>query len=339
LPGDTLYPVKRTLERADVVLSGSPAARGRDLLQQATDRLDEARALLAEDDGTRTALVPGTLQAFTSQGREGSKLLLGDYGANQRPASVLTVRQFAAASFKALNALSTTAPVEARPVIHEGELMLTDIDARASSLCAACADLPDLRLAPTVEVSTEVTRARADANAAKLEPSPPAVVEVPAPQTREATAVGAGSTPTQPKAQAPAPVSARASARASAGASAPASAPEARPVPARAPAPEVVLPLPPAARPAAPRTSSTAGSTAPVSVPSVTARPRAPKVTQVPTAAGSRLPTPLQSLVVPPDVPAVKDKVEVLPPQPRPRSGLSKTVLPEIDGSVGKPGQ
>lgn len=76
-----------------------------------------------------------------------------------------------------------------------------------------------------------------------------------------------------------------------------------------------------------------------MSVPSVTARPRAPKVTQVPTAAGSRLPTPLQSLVVPPDVPAVKDKVEVLPPQPRPRSGLSKTVLPEIDGSVGKPGQ
>lgn len=335
LPGDTLYPVKRTLERADVALSGSPAARGRDLLHQATDRLEEARALLAEDDGTRTALVPGTLQAFTGQGREGAKLLLGDYGANQRPASVLTVRRFAAASLKALNALSTTAPVEARPVIREGELMLTDIDARASALCATCADLPDLRLAPTFEVSTEVTRARAEANSAKLEPSRPAIVKVPAPKAREATAVGLGSTLTQPEAQAPAPVSARASARASASASARA----ARPTPARAPAPEVVLPRPPAARPAAPRTSPTAASAAPVSVPSVTTRPKVPKVTKVPTAAGSRLPTPLQSLVVSPHLPTVKDKVEVLPPPPQRRSGLPKTVLPEIDGSVGKPGQ
>src|SRR3954453_1193940 len=120
-------------------------------MPQARTQLDEARALLAEDDGTRTALVPGTLQAFTSQGREGSKLLLGDYGANQRPASVLTVRQFAAASFKALNALSTTAPVEARPVIREGELMLTHIGAAASILCPARAGLPDLPPAPTVE--------------------------------------------------------------------------------------------------------------------------------------------------------------------------------------------
>jgi hypothetical protein len=47
LPGQALYPIKRGIEQADVRLSTSPAARGGDLLQQATGRLDEVQGLIA----------------------------------------------------------------------------------------------------------------------------------------------------------------------------------------------------------------------------------------------------------------------------------------------------
>lgn len=343
LPGDTLYPVKRIVERADVVLSGSPGARGHDLLHQATGRLGEARDLLAEDDGTSAALVPGTLHAFTTQGREGAKLLLGDYQQNQRPASVLAVRQFAVASLKTLNDLSATAPPGAQPVIRDAEEMLAEIDESASTLCASCADLPDLRLSPTFVVSGEVTRARAQVNGAKLEHSRPVVVEVPAPKAPEAATVGAGAAPARKPAQAPARASAQAPGQRPGQGPGQTSGSEARPEPVLAPAPEVVLSRPPAARPADPSASSKRRSRVPVA-PSATilpkvSTPKAPTLTKAPAAADNPLPAPLESVVVSPDLPAVKHKVEVLPAQPQPRAGLPKTVLPEIKGSVGNPGQ
>jgi hypothetical protein len=66
---------------------------------------------------------------------------------------------------------------------------------------------------------------------------------------------------------------------------------------------------------------------------------KVPTLTKAPASADNPLPAPLESVVVSPDLPAVKHKVEVLPPQPQPRAGLPKTVLPEIEGSVGNPGQ
>lgn len=346
LPGDTLYPIKRIVERADVLLSGSPAARGRDLLHQATGRLDEAQGLLAEDHGTSTALVPGTLQAFTVQGREGGNLLLGDYRDNPAPASVLTVRRFAAASLRSLNALLATAPAEARPAIRDAESMLAEIDEHASALCPTCADLPDLRLLPTFQASAEVTRVRAEVNAAKLEHSRPAVADVPDPKTVKAAAASAGTA-----------APARAHASVPADAPAPASALESRPARPQAPAPETVLP-PPIHR-VAPRTTaplavpSAAPSIAPVEAPSVTTVLKVPTVTKAPAAADNPLPKRLESQVASPDVPAVrnpvkagvkdpvkdrvKDKVDAVVPQRR--ADLPKTVLPGVDGSLGQLGQ
>lgn len=326
LPGDTLYPVKRVVERADVLLSDSPAARGRDLLHQASHRLDEAQGLLARDDGTGTALVPGTLEAFTDEGREGANLLLGDYADHPVPTSVLTVRRFAAASLRSLNALSATAPVEARPAIRDAELMLADIDERASTACTTCADLPALRLLPSSQVSAEVTRTRAEVNAAKLEHGRPVVGQVPATRAAKAAAPGPG---------AAAPVRAQASAPAHAEAHAPAhapvqvSVPESRPAPAPAPAPAAVL-KPRAALPVAPRVAapSAVTSRAPVDAPSVTTVLKVPTVTKAPAAVNDPLPKQVQSEVVAPDLPAVKNK-----------AGLPKTVLPEIKGSVSKLGQ
>jgi hypothetical protein len=180
LPGDTLYSIKRGIERVEVGLSGSPAGRGRDLLHQATGRLDEAEGLLAERSGTSTAQVPGTLEDFTSQSDEGARLLLGDYQDAGGPSSVLAVRRFAAAGLARLTALAATAPAETQASIRAAAQGLADLDRRASALCATCADLPDLRLPPPFRVSADAGRALARANAAKLDSSRP-VLDEPAP--------------------------------------------------------------------------------------------------------------------------------------------------------------
>ena len=47
LPGEALYPIKRGIEQAQAGLSMTSAGRGRDLLDQADDRLGEVQGLLA----------------------------------------------------------------------------------------------------------------------------------------------------------------------------------------------------------------------------------------------------------------------------------------------------
>jgi hypothetical protein len=319
LPGDTLYPVKRLVERADVLLSDSPAARGRDLLHQAGHRLDEAQGLLARDDGTGTALVPGTLQAFTVEGRQGANLLLGDYADHPVPTSVLTVRRFAAASLRSLNALSATVPAEARPAIRDAEVMLADIDERASTACTTCADLPAVRLLPSSQVSAEVTRTRAQMNAAKLEHGRPVVGKVPAARAAKAAPHGPRTA---------APVHAKVPAHGPAHARVRVSAPESRPAPAPAPAPAAVV-KPRGPLPVAPKAAPSAvTSRAPLNAPSVTTVLKVPTVTKAPAAVNDPLPKHVQSEVVAPDLSAVKKK-----------AGDPRTVLPEVKGSGSKLGQ
>ena len=75
IPGDTLYPVKRGIERAEAGLSLSPGGKGQDLLAQANDRLTEVEGLLASDSFQSEPRVPGTLAEFRGAADEGSALL------------------------------------------------------------------------------------------------------------------------------------------------------------------------------------------------------------------------------------------------------------------------
>lgn len=257
MPGDTLYPLKRALERADVVLSGSPNARGRDLLDQARHRLDESRALLSDGDGTSTALVPATLRAFTDESRQGADLLLASYRDDQGPAPVLTVRRFAAASYEALGRLSAGAPSAAQPVIAEAMQSLGDIDARAGALCSTCADLPDLGLSPASLESADGARTRAELNAARLEKTRPAVVHVPVRKASERAA-----TPTSSAESASATEVSPATAQAATGPSRHASAPAPTAAAPAAPAPTAAQALP--AAPAVPTVAPRHGTAAPL---------------------------------------------------------------------------
>ena len=100
LPGDWLYPLKRSIESAHAQLTFDRAARGRVLLDSASTRLDEA----AELSRTGASADPWwqTLDAFTQEAVEGSDLLIADYQATGDQSSITTVRTFTATSMARL---------------------------------------------------------------------------------------------------------------------------------------------------------------------------------------------------------------------------------------------
>ena len=147
LPGDALYPVKRGIEQAQAGLSLSPAGKGRELLDQANDRLVEVEGLLEDGSAAAALQVPGTLTDFTAQAAEGSDLLFGSYQDGRNSQDVLEVRSFAADGIVVLRDLARTAPAEAQDELLAAALTLDDIDEQAVGLCSSCADgLGDLQV-------------------------------------------------------------------------------------------------------------------------------------------------------------------------------------------------
>lgn len=206
LPGDALYPVKRGIEKAEAGLSLSSAGRGRDLLQQAGARLDEAQGLIDQGSSATTPQVPRTLASFTDQAREGADLLLASYRDSRDPRAVVTVRDFAAARLAGIEAMSATAPAEARPGLRDAAHELQRIDAEASRLCVTCSDLPALRMPQVLLASAEVDRAMQRLQDARLDNSHPVIVpkqdvrRVDAATGGTGTGGGSGSLPSAPKA-------------------------------------------------------------------------------------------------------------------------------------------
>jgi uncharacterized protein DUF5667 len=175
LPGEALYPVKRGIEKAELGLSMSSAGRGHDLLDQASDRLDEAQGLVDQGSATGTPRVPDTVAAFTTSARNGSDMLLASYAESRDPKTVATVREFTAAALAQVSALSQSAPADAQPGLRDAAIALRDIDARATRLCDTCSDLPALSVPPMFLASAEVDRAMQRFQAAQPDNSHPVV--------------------------------------------------------------------------------------------------------------------------------------------------------------------
>lgn len=193
LPGDALYPVKRSLEWAEAGLSTSEAAKGKDLLHQAGARLGEVDGLLAVGAGPALPQVPGTLEDFTRSAREGSDLLLGSYREGGDGSDVATVREFTAESIVTLQQLARTAPPEAQDELVTAALTLRDIDQEAVSLCATCAsDLPDLQVPGIFLAASEVERRLLGLEAGQLDNSHPVVVPVQPDSAQAGTDAGRG---------------------------------------------------------------------------------------------------------------------------------------------------
>lgn len=200
LPGEALYPIKRGIEQAAVQLSMSDAGKGRDLLDQAADRLVEVEGLLASDNLQSGPRVPATLEAFAASASEGSSLLFDSYRENGDPDAIVSVRTFTTEGIVALEALADKVPSEAQGALAGAALLLRDIDAEASALCDTCAgDLDVVEVPGLFLARAEVDRALELASTRELDNNHPIVVPkdrevrtapaaVPsAPPTKEAT--------------------------------------------------------------------------------------------------------------------------------------------------------
>lgn len=209
VPGEMLYPIKRTVESVELNLHRDDASRGSFHLAQATERLTEARNL--SDKGARDALVADTLDDFSSAALDGSSLLFGDFTDNGNEASVRKVNRFAAAASAALTRLEGVLPDDAGDSFVAASQTVTDLAAEAASLCPSCgsADVQALAKAATGHSSTQPAAkrpAKNDREAVKKSaaaprpaaPAPSADKPAPAPApTRPPSTTPAPTTPTR----------------------------------------------------------------------------------------------------------------------------------------------
>ena len=144
LPGDPLYPVKRAIEGAELRLSTSDGGRGRDLLHQASHRLEEVEALLPGGGSPLppavAATLPATVEAFEIQAVQGSHLLLDAFEVDRDPEVVVEVRTFASQSLGTLTGLAAVAPADVDDELAGAAIALQAVDARALALCGECGE-------------------------------------------------------------------------------------------------------------------------------------------------------------------------------------------------------
>ena len=98
VPGEMLYPVKRSVESVQLALHQGDGSRGSYQLAQASERLAEARELSENPSARNDELIASTLDDFSSQAEQGSNSLFDDYDNNGKEKSIRKVNDFAAAA-------------------------------------------------------------------------------------------------------------------------------------------------------------------------------------------------------------------------------------------------
>lgn len=140
LPGDSLYPVKRAIERVHTGLSVGEGSQGNTVLASASTRLDEVDEMTRRGDtgAVEEARIARALDTFTEQAIEASDLLVSDYENSGNAASIERLRDFAASSLDQLTALEPYIPAEARDELIRAAGVLSTIDAEAAQRCPTC---------------------------------------------------------------------------------------------------------------------------------------------------------------------------------------------------------
>lgn len=138
LPGDTLYPVKRTIESIQTGIATSDTARGEQLLGSASRRLDETSQLASSSDPAAVAAAEETLASFREQAGEGATAIFEGYAENGENAPVQAVRDFTTQSMSTLEMLGSLLPPESRESLLATARQLTELDENAAELCPDC---------------------------------------------------------------------------------------------------------------------------------------------------------------------------------------------------------
>lgn len=152
LPGDGLYPIKRSLESVHAELTLDQGDRGKVLLSSAGTRLDEAQdlsRLRADPDRVSEAL-----DAFTSQAVEGSDLLVADYEATGDRSSITAARTFAAGGMDRLDQLQSEIPPASLDHLLRAAQALDQMQETSLHMCSVCQG-PMIGSVPSVLTRTD----------------------------------------------------------------------------------------------------------------------------------------------------------------------------------------
>jgi len=151
LPGDGLYPVKRSLESAQAQLTFDRGDRGRLVLGDASTRLDEAQQLSRiQADPQR---VSEALDSFTQQTIAGSDLLVSDYEATGDRSSISSLRTFTATSMARLDELQGEVPPQSLSSLLRAAQAVDQAQQTAVHTCDACRG-PAITSMPSVLAQT-----------------------------------------------------------------------------------------------------------------------------------------------------------------------------------------
>ena len=155
LPGEALYPLKKGMERLSLV-GDAPAEAGRERLEHATTRLDEALALTDRGRVGDEALAADAIAEFAARATEGGAALLAAEVDGQ-DGSADAVRAFAQESRTQIIALSQTSDGDVFAALKTAADTVYALDSQVEALCPTCSGGTE-PLAPFARAAEEAGR-------------------------------------------------------------------------------------------------------------------------------------------------------------------------------------
>lgn len=186
VPGEMLYPVKRSVESVQLALHQGDESRGSFQLAQASERLAEARELSNHPTARTDTLIASTLDDFSSQAEIGSNSLFDEFDTNGKTKSIQKVNDFVAAAATELATMSTLVPEIAEESFASAAKTISDLAIEASSLCSACTAADAQSLVNAVTALTQGPAVEVTKPAASTQKS-----AAPAPKPSAAATTGA----------------------------------------------------------------------------------------------------------------------------------------------------
>lgn len=195
-PGDILYGLKRGTEQTQLALAGD--SRGQTLLDFASTRLQEVRAM---GSGGDAALAVSTLHTMDQQTTEGTAWLTQRAVQTRSSAPVHDLTAWTATQRAGLTDLQSRVPPGARDAAADSLDLLDRVNARAAALTPAltCASGPAVRgsdaLGPLPVACAAPATTGTPGTQAPSGTDPGGTAVVPAPQTGTGSAGSGGGTP------------------------------------------------------------------------------------------------------------------------------------------------
>ncbi|MPZ96616.1 MAG: hypothetical protein GEU96_17315 [Propionibacteriales bacterium] len=139
VPGELLYPMKRGLENAQLVLANGASEVGSTRLALAQERLDEVEALAAGGVDAREArLIRRALDDFSALAEGGADSLFDDFADHGRRDTVGMLTAFMRRSNVTMAGFAGTMPPSADDSFATATDTLTDLRSRAGKACGGC---------------------------------------------------------------------------------------------------------------------------------------------------------------------------------------------------------